>query len=43
MAGFGVCFKGVYGLITGGCVDCFVGITHATMSLEGKGFYYLPL
>ena len=39
MAGFGA----VFGLITGCCVDHFVGTTHATMGLEGEGCYCLPL
>ena len=43
MAEFGACFGAVYGLITKCYVDYFVGITHATMGLEGEGCYYLPL
>ena len=43
MARFGACFGAVYGLITGDCVDYFVGVTHAIMGLEGEGCYYLPL
>ena len=41
--GFELSFGTGYGLISDCCMDCFVGITHATMGLEGEGCYYLPL
>ena len=43
LLGFEACFGAVYGLITGGCVECFVDITHAIMGLEGEGCYNLHL
>ena len=43
MNGFRACFGTVCGLISGYCVDYFVGITHATMDLVGEGCYYMPL
>ena len=43
VVGFEAYFEAVFGLITGYCVDHFVGTTHATMGLQSEGCYYLHL